>query len=94
MKIDTTLKEDFTNFIQERIEASYKTVCKKNEYKKQYNKCKYLENKFINELKENTLKNNYYNFRDIKMGLNTQELKEAYLTGFRDSTTIHNNKNI
>ena len=33
---------------------------------------------------------NYYIFRDIRMDLDTKELQEAYLIGFKDSIKINN----
>lgn len=90
MKINTNLKENLQDFIEERIQESYSKVSNKKDYKEQYQKFKELETNFIENLQDKTMIENYYNFRDIRMDLDTRELQEAYLIGFKDSVIINN----
>lgn len=85
-------RQDLEDFIRDRIEESYKIVSNKNTYKKLNSKYKELEKHFIEMLKEKTIKEQYYIIRDIRMELNSQELQEAYLIGFRDNSKIINNE--
>lgn len=85
-------RQDLEDFIKDRIEESYKIVSNKNTYKKLNSKYKELEKHFIEMLKEKTIKEQYYIIRDIRMELDSQELQEAYLIGFRDNSKIINNE--
>ncbi len=85
-------RQDLEDFIRDRIEESYKIVSNKNTYKKLNSKYKELEKHFIEMLKEKTIKEQYYIIRDIRMELDSQELQEAYLIGFRDNSKIINNE--
>lgn len=90
MKTNTNLKENLQDFIEERIQESYSKVSNKKDYKEQYQRFKELEESFIEKLQDKTMIENYYNFRDIRMDLDTRELQEAYLIGFKDSIIINN----
>ena len=90
MKNNTNLKENLQDFIEERIQESYSKVSNKKDYKEQYQRFKELEESFIEKLQDKTMIENYYNFRDIRMDLDTRELQEAYLIGFKDSIIINN----
>ena len=90
MDINTNLIENLQDFIEERIQESYSKVSNKKDYKEQYQKFKELETNFIENLQDKTMIENYYNFRDIRMDLDTRELQEAYLIGFKDSVIINN----
>lgn len=90
MKINTNLKENLQDFIEERIQESYSKVSNKKDYKEQYQRFKELEESFIEKLQDKAMIENYYNFRDIRMDLDTRELQEAYLIGFKDSIIINN----
>lgn len=85
-------RQDLEDFIRDRIEESYKIVSNKNTYKKLNSKYKELEKHFIEMLKKKTIKEQYYIIRDIRMELDSQELQEAYLIGFRDNSKIINNE--
>lgn len=90
MKNSTNLQENLQDFIEERMQESYSIVTNKKNYQEQFNKYKLLEKEFINKLKDENMIENYHDFRNIRMDLNAQELQEAYLLGFRDSTIIYN----
>ena len=88
MKISTNLKEDLQYFIEERLQESYLKASNKVDYKENYNKYRELETRFIESLQNETMVEDYYYFRDIRLDLDTRELQEAYLMGFKDSTMI------
>lgn len=90
MKTNTNLKKNLQDFIEERIQESYSKVSNKKDYKEQYQRFKELEESFIEKLQDKTMIESYYNFRDIRMDLDTRELQEAYLIGFKDSIIINN----
>ena len=90
MKFNTNLKEDLQEFIEERLQESYSKVSNKKDYKEKYNQYKELEKDFIEKLQDKNMVENYYIFRDIRMDLDTKELQEAYLIGFKDSIKINN----
>lgn len=91
MENNIKFKQDLEDFIRDRIEESYSIIANKKEYQELNNKCKKLETKFIEALQSEDKKEFYQNIRDIRMELDYQELQEAYLIGFRDSTKINNN---
>lgn len=90
MKTNTNLKENLQDFIEERIQESYSKVSNKKDYKEQYQRFRELEESFIEKLQDKTMIESYYYFRDIRMDLDTKELKEVYLIGFKDSIIINN----
>ena len=83
-------KEELENFISYRIEESYKKVSNKKEYRELKKKYKEMEKNFINSLKTEDIKEYYYTIRDIRMELDSEELREAYLIGFKDNNSIYN----
>ena len=91
MKDKTNLEESLQDFIEERIQHSYSIAKDKRSYKEQYSRYKELETKFINNMQNKNILDIYYNFKTIKMDLEMEELKEAYLIGFRDGIKIYNN---
>lgn len=91
MENNIKFKQDLEDFIRDRIEESYSIIANKKEYQELNNKCKKLETKFIKALQSEDKKEFYQKIRDIRMELDYQELQEAYLIGFRDSTKINNN---
>ena len=90
MKKHSNLKENIKDFIEERIKESYSLIANNRNYEEKYNIYKEMESKFLEKLNNKDLVDNYYNFRDIRMDLDSQELQEAYIIGFRDSVVIHN----
>ena len=88
MKNDINFKQSFEDFMMDRIEESYEIVSKKKHYKELNNTYKIKEQAFLNSLPNEELKENYYNFRDIKLTLDTLELQEAYLLGFKDCIKV------
>ena len=91
-KMDNNIifKEELENFISYRIEESYKKVSNKKEYRELKKKYKEMEKNFINSLKTEDIKEYYYTIRDIRMELDSEELREAYLIGFKDNNSIYN----
>lgn len=90
MKNNVKFKLAFEDFITERIEESYEIVSKKKSYKKLNINYKKMEKVFLKTLENEALKESYYNFRDVKLNLDTLELQEAYLLGFKDCIKIQN----
>lgn len=88
MKNDINFKQSFEDFMMDRIEESYEIVSKKKNYKELNSNYKEMEKAFLNSLPNEELKEKYYNFRDIKLSLDTLELQEAYLFGFKDCIKI------
>lgn len=88
MKSDINFKQSFEDFMMDRIEESYEIVSKKKNYKELNSNYKEMEKDFLNSLPNEELKEKYYNFRDIKLSLDTLELQEAYLLGFKDCIKI------
>lgn len=91
MKNNNCFKQDLEDFLSNRIEESYKIVIDKKEYIELNQRYKALEQLFIESLKDKNQKEIYQKLRDIRMELDSQELEEAYLIGFRDSSKINNN---
>ncbi len=91
MKMNTNLKENLQDFIEERIQESYLIVTNDKEYKKQFEEWKKLESNFIKQISDRLIINSYYNLKTLGIELDAYEKEEAYLIGFRDSTLIHNN---
>lgn len=91
MKNNNCFKQDLEDFLSNRIEESYKIVIDKKEYIELNQRYKALEKLFIESLKDKNQKEIYQKLRDIRMELDSQELEEAYLIGFRDSSKINNN---
>lgn len=89
MKTNTNLKENLQDFIEERLNESYKNIAHTREYKEITNK--HFE---IFEKVKETLKDNIdllEKYEEAEANLYYIQLKQAYLTGFKDSNCIFNN---
>lgn len=91
MENNIKFKQDLEDFIRDRIEESYSIISNKKDYQELNSECKKLETEFIETLQNEDKRTFYQKIRDIRMELDYQELQEAYLIGFRDSTKIYNN---
>lgn len=90
MENKTNLKENLQDFIEERLNESYANIVHTKEYKEISNKNSKLIESITNKAKDNKLIGEY---KKTEYDMYEMQLRQAYLTGFRDSTMIHH-KNI
>lgn len=87
MKNNSNLKENLQDFIEERLNESYTNIAQTKEYKEISNKNTNIMEQIGNTIKSSELieayKKTEYDMYDI-------QLKQAYLTGFKDSNIILN----
>ncbi len=88
MKNNSNLKENLQDFIEERLNESYTNILHTQEYKEMSNK--YLET--LKNLKEALNQNTeiLQKYEEAEADLYYMQLKQAYLTGFKDSNIIFN----
>lgn len=87
LKNITNLQEDLQDFIDERLNEIYATLTKDTEYSEKKKECDSL----IEKLNSNFNKELFELYRDKNNSMQYIELKQAYLTGFKDSNIIFNN---
>lgn len=88
MKNNTNLKENLQYFIEERLNESYTKLVHTKEYKEISNNHSEMFELLKNELKNNTKLLEKY--EELEANLYYMQLKQAYLTGFKDSNIILN----
>lgn len=88
MKSQTNLQENLQYFIEERLNESYTNLVHTKEYEKVYHNYFNIFKTLKNELKNNI--NLLENYEELKSVLYYMQLKQAYLTGFKDSNIILN----
>ncbi len=91
MKNSTNLKENLQDFIEERLNESYTNIAYTKEYKAISNKNANIMEKITDKIKDNKLIEEY---KKIEYDMYEMQLKQAYLTGFKDSNMIFNNLTI
>ncbi len=89
MKNSTNLKENLQDFIEERLNESYTNIAHTKEYKEISSKHFEAFKKLKDELKNNTAVLEKY--EEAEADLYYMQLKQAYLTGVKDSNIIFNN---
>ena len=88
MKDDLNLKENYGTFIEKRLNEIYNNLNKSQKYTE-------VSNRYFEIFK--TLKNELVNnqdlleeYEEIQAFIHIMQLKQAYLTGFKDSNIILN----
>lgn len=89
MKNNSNLKENLQDFIEERLNESYTNLLHTKEYKKISNKHLEAFKNLKNEIENNT--DILEKYEEAEANLYYMQLKQAYLTGFKDSNIIFNN---
>ena len=84
---NNNLKEDLQDFIDERLNEIYTVLIKDKEYSEKKKDC----NNLIKKLNNNFNKELFELYKDKNNSIQYIELKQAYLTGFKDSNIIFNN---
>lgn len=87
MKNNSNLKENLQDFIDERLNESYSNIAQTKEYKELSNKNTNLMEQISNKTKSNELIEAY---KKTEYDMYDMQLKQAYLTGFKDSNIILN----
>lgn len=87
MKSNSNLKEDLQNFIDERLNESYTNIAQTKEYKEILNKNTNIMEQIKSKTKINELIEAY---KKTEYDMYDMQLKQAYLTGFKDSNIILN----
>ncbi len=88
MKNNTNLKENLQEFIEERLNDSYEIIANTREYKEISNNHFKIFETLKCKLKNNT--NLLEKYEELEANLYYMQLKQAYLTGFKDSNIILN----
>lgn len=89
MKNNSNLKENLQDFIEERLNESYTNLSHTKEYKEISKKHFETFKNLKDELKNNT--DILEKYEEAEANLYYMQLKQAYLTGFKDSNIIFNN---
>lgn len=89
MENKTNLKENLQDFIEERLNESYTNIVHTKEYKEISNKNTKLIESITDKAKDNKLIEEY---KKTEYDMYEMQLQQAYLTGFKDSNIIFNNK--
>lgn len=87
MKNNSNLKENLQNFIDERLNESYTNIAQTKEYKEISNKNTNIMEQISNKAKSIELIEAY---KKTEYDMYDMQLKQAYLTGFKDSNIILN----
>lgn len=88
MKNNSNLKENLQDFIEERLNESYTNIAQTKEYKEISNNHFEVFATLKDELKNYT--NLLEKYEELEADLYYMQLKQAYLTGFKDSNIILN----
>lgn len=91
MKNNEKLKNDLSDFIDERLNEAYSLIYIKKDYKEKHKDCIEYEKNFTDKLSKELLEN-YYKLRDMQMNLDTMELQQAYKIGVKDIIAINKNE--
>lgn len=89
MENKTNLKENLQDFIEERLNENYTNIVHTKEYKEISNKNTKLIESITDKAKDNKLIEEY---KKTEYDMYELQLIQAYLTGFKDSNIIFNNK--
>lgn len=87
MKNNSNLKENLQDFIDERLNESYTNIAQTKEYKEISNKNTNIMEQIKSKAKSNELIEAY---KKTEYDMYDMQLKQAYLTGFKDSNIILN----
>lgn len=89
MKKENVLQMNVDEFIEERLQESYKNISSNEHYKKTLKKYYNLFDNIITLVNNENITEKY---KEAEFDVYTFQLKEAYKTGFYDSTSIFINK--